>query len=78
MSRLSESEMQEVIDTIKRDNPANVWKSKLKAELEHTFCHVTWETSYRESAGSFLTHTVPRMQVLGDEDDVRCVFWFDS
>jgi len=78
MTRLSEKEMLEAINKIKGDDPPDIWKPKIKKELEHTYCHITWEVLYREDAGSFLTDTVPRMKKLGDPEDVRCLFWFDN
>ncbi|MGI9405256.1 MAG: hypothetical protein ACR2O4_02700 [Hyphomicrobiaceae bacterium] len=76
--RLSEEEMQKTTDAIKGDDPAEVWMPKIAEELEDTYCYVTWEVSYCERAGWFLTETVPKMQKLGDPEDVRCVFWFDN
>ena len=32
--------------------------------------------TYREAVGPFLTETVPRLQQVGDPEDVRIVFWF--
>lgn len=45
---------------------------------ERLYVRVQWEQSYRVSAAGFLKDTVPALQKLGDPEDVRVVFWFDS
>jgi hypothetical protein len=44
------------------------------------YTSVTWEESYKESAGSFYTESIQMLSdlSLGDLDSVRIVFWFDS
>lgn len=74
---VTEPEMLEAVNGIKGDDPPKVWRPKIKKDLENTYCHVSWEETYRNAAGSFITETLPRMQRLGDPGDVRCVFWFD-
>lgn len=47
----------------------------------HYYTEVHWEESYRESAGNFLTETVPELEKIRAKDnvvDLRIVFGFDS
>jgi len=37
-----------------------------------------WKVPFRESVSHFLETSVPKMQTMGEPDDVRMVFWFDS
>lgn len=46
--------------------------------VPHNYVEHTWEETYRDSVGDFLTETVPKLQELGDPWDVRIVFFFDS
>jgi len=39
---------------------------------------VKWEEPYSDSVGTFLTETIPAMEKLGKDNDVRAVFWFDN
>ena len=77
MTIVTEPGMLEAVNVIKGDDPPKVWKPKIKKDLEDIYCHVSWEVTYRDTAGTFITHTLPRMQKLGKSDDIRCVFWFD-
>lgn len=47
-------------------------------ESARYFVQVEWQEKYSESAGNFLTQTLPRLQALGKPEDVRIVFWFDN
>jgi hypothetical protein len=78
MRVLSEDEMRNAIDAIKRDNEVDTWAQKIKEELQDTYCHLSWELSYRVCAKNFIRYTVAHMKKLGKPEDVRCVFWFDS
>lgn len=40
--------------------------------------HVNWQTSYYDTAGTFLGATLPRLWRLGKPDDVRICFFFDN
>jgi hypothetical protein len=41
---------------------------------------VEWEASYADSAGKFLTETLPKLEALsyGKPENIRIVFWFDN
>lgn len=57
--------------------------SGMPEELKGLHTQVQWESSYRESAGSFLTHSLPRLRQLAQEEgvgpsDVRMLFFFDN
>ena len=51
--------------------------SKIPKDKE-VYINVDWTESYRDSAGEFLTKTLPKLEVLGDPENVRIVFWFDN
>ena len=34
--------------------------------------------AYKDCVGSFYTNTISRLKELGNEEDVRIVFWFDN
>lgn len=47
------------------------------------YTQIEWGASYEESAGNFVTDTMPTLQAIADEhgvsqDEVRVVFWFDN
>lgn len=42
------------------------------------YTKVEWSETYKESAGDFITETIPALQKLGEPEDVRIVFWFDN
>jgi hypothetical protein len=51
----------------------------LRELLEYDWqCRTSWEDTYAECAGQFYTKVIPALQTLGDPDDVRIVFGFDS
>ncbi len=37
-----------------------------------------WQETYSGCVGSFLTESIPALERLGNDDDVRIVFWFDN
>ena len=43
-----------------------------------THVNAHWAETYSESAGNFLTKTIPALEALGEPEDVRIVFWFDN
>lgn len=47
-------------------------------KLLNKFTAVKWEELYSESAGKLYTRAIPAMKQLGDPEDVRMVFAFDS
>jgi len=52
-------------------------------ELKGLHTQIQWESSYRDSVGSFLTKSLPRMRELADEEgvgpeDIRLLFFFDN
>lgn len=48
------------------------WRQKTKFEDDVKLY------SYSECVGNFLTETIPTLQKLGNDEDVRIVFWFDN
>jgi hypothetical protein len=48
------------------------------AEGRHYYCYVEWKMTYRDAAGRFHEQVLPVLRGLGDPDDVRIVFGFDS
>ena len=52
----------------------------LKEEGGRYYTKVEWNESYKDSAGSFYTRTLPLLKGLagGDLESVRIVFWFDN
>lgn len=44
----------------------------------HPHFFVKWEIHYYDAAAQFLWGTMPRLWRLGNPEDVRLVFWFDS
>lgn len=51
---------------------------KKEAGVEMPVAVIQWSTSYYESAGNFLSKTMPKLWRLGRPEDVRIVFWFDN
>lgn len=45
---------------------------------ENHYTLVRWSEPYHASAGRFYTETLPKLQGLGNPDDVRIVFFFDN
>ncbi len=39
---------------------------------------LSWETTYRECAGEYFFKILEDMKKLGDQENVRIVFWFDN
>lgn len=48
------------------------------AEGRSYYCYIEWPLTYREAAGRFYTDIIPALEKLGQPDDVRIVFGFDS
>jgi len=42
------------------------------------YSHFAWEQPYYRASFFFFSGTLPRLSRLGQPDDVRIVFWFDS
>lgn len=46
--------------------------------LVSTYCLAEWREPYYRSARNFISECITKLLRLGDHDDVRIVFWFDS
>lgn len=63
---------------------SNSEMDKISADGDHEYSYYTqveWEETYAESAGSFLTETLPKLRELKSMkgvDDIRLVFFFDN
>lgn len=42
------------------------------------YTQVSWQKTYASACAQFWTTTIPRLLVLGEPNNVRCVFYFDS
>jgi len=50
-------------------------------KLDSNFSYYTsveWKETYKESVKYFLNIVIPKLQSLGEPNDVRIVFWFDN
>jgi hypothetical protein len=52
-------------------------------DLKNVFTIIQWDETYRDSAGNFITESLPRMRQLAEEegvgpDDIRMLFFFDN
>lgn len=50
----------------------------VKNDLEYTYAVFEWEETYSEAAGRFYSDFLPILRTLGEGEDVRIVFGFDS
>lgn len=55
----------------------------LRQEGKRYYTQIEWGETYEESAGNFVSETIPALQTIAKEhgvsnDEVRVVFWFDS
>ena len=55
----------------------------LRQEGKRYYTQIEWKETYEESAGNFVSETIPALQTIAEEhgvsnDEVRIVFWFDS
>lgn len=54
-------------------------KSGEKKSTKRYYVKIKWKESYRDAVGKwFFKETLPALQKLGEPENVRIVFWFDS
>lgn len=47
-------------------------------EFEYLYTKIDWDVTYRDAAGEDWWNTVEQLKKLGDPEDVRIIFFFDS
>jgi hypothetical protein len=80
VKKITEQAMDEAINEIKNMYSKTYMDlgNKIESLLEHTYCHVTWETPYYRESSGFLSEVIFHLLRLGKPEDVRIVFWFDN
>lgn len=48
------------------------------SELRDYYCRISWQQKYHDCAEEFLKETIPKLQAIGNPNDVRIVFFFDN
>lgn len=65
------------IQTVSEEEWAKMeWSQKMNGT--RWYVHMFWDTTVKDECKQFIEETIPALEKLGDEEDVRVVFTFDN
>lgn len=75
---VSEQEMEKMILEVTGGSFTREAENKVREQLFEYACMISFYEPYYRLAVEFWAYTLPRLLRLGDPQDIRIVFWFDS